>query len=74
MIRRLLLLFGLIFCALLSPRAHAATCTTLSSGASQTTIQNALTSCGSAGGGTVTFLLGRMDQFRPRSRSLAASQ
>src|ERR1700684_33939 len=43
----------LLFCA----RSHAA-CTTLSSGASQSTISSALSSCASTGGGTVTLGVG----------------
>lgn len=43
-------------CLLFASRAHAATCTTLSSGASQSTIQSALNSCGS--GNTVAFSAG----------------
>jgi hypothetical protein len=50
MAKRLLFLFGLIFCA---AGAHASVCTTLSSGASQSTIQSALNSCGS--GNTVVL-------------------
>jgi len=40
------------------PNAHAGTCSSLSSGASQNTISSALTNCSSAGGGTVTFAAG----------------
>ena len=49
------LTFGLVI-LLASGRAHAAVCTTLSSGASQTTLQSALNSCGS--GNTVALAAG----------------
>lgn len=49
-----LLWFGLLLAIV--PRAHAATCTTLASGSSQSQIQAALNSCGS--GNTVAFAAG----------------
>jgi hypothetical protein len=58
-LKRLLFLLGLIFCAAYctSP-AHATTCS-IPSGASQATIQEAITSCGSSGSkNTVTFAEG----------------